>query len=106
MPSIEKTTRGKASPTVSRAVLLPALQATPCRGLNREQSARYIGISPTKFDELVLDKRMPDPRRIDSRKVWDVRELDLFFDALPREDRMAVDGWEDFRIDGDQTPPR
>jgi hypothetical protein len=29
------------------------------RGLRREQAARYIGIGPTKFDQLVDDGRMP-----------------------------------------------
>lgn len=55
------------------------------RGLQREVAARYIGISPTKFDELVADSRMPQPRRIDGRKVWDRVELDDAFEALPHE---------------------
>jgi hypothetical protein len=56
----------------------------------------YIGISAGKFDELVADGRMPAPRRIDSRKVWDVRELDLAFDVLPKEDGAATGtSWDD-----------
>lgn len=55
------------------------------RGLQREVAARYVGISPTKFDELVTDGRMPAPKRIDGRKVWDRRALDDAFDALPTE---------------------
>jgi hypothetical protein len=43
----------------------------------------YIGVSASKFDELVRDGRMPGPKRIDGRKVWDVRALDLAFDSLP-----------------------
>jgi hypothetical protein len=39
----------------------------------------YIGI-------LVSDGRMPGARRIDVRKVWDIRQLDVFFDALPSDD--------------------
>jgi hypothetical protein len=46
----------------------------------------YIGVSVGKFDGLVADGRMPAPVRIDGRKVWDIRSLDLAFDALPRED--------------------
>jgi hypothetical protein len=34
----------------------------------------YLGVSPGKFDELVRDGRMPPPKRIDGRKVWDVRD--------------------------------
>src|SRR5215468_8792122 len=49
--------------------------ALPRRGLNREQAAFYVGISPTKFDELVKDGRMPKPKRIDNRRIWDVRAL-------------------------------
>lgn len=59
-------------------------QITP-RGLQREVAARYVGISATKFDELVNEGRMPQPRRIDGRKVWDRLELDDAFDALPHE---------------------
>ena len=57
----------------------------PRRGLSRVEAAIYLGISPTKFDELVDDGRMPRSHLIDSRKVWDIHELDLFFDALPRD---------------------
>lgn len=55
----------------------------PPRGLSRVDAAEYIGISPTKFDEMVKDGRMPPPKTIDARKVWDVRKLDVAFDALP-----------------------
>jgi hypothetical protein len=52
----------------------------------------YLGISPTKFDELVRDGRMPRPRIIDRRKLWDVYELDMAFDALPHEDSSPIAG--------------
>jgi hypothetical protein len=39
----------------------------------------------TKFDELVADGRMPRPKRIDSRKVWDRIKLDEAFAALDDE---------------------
>jgi predicted DNA-binding transcriptional regulator AlpA len=57
----------------------------PRRGLSRDEAAMYVGISTAKFDEMVADGRMPRPVRIDARKVWDIRSLDLAFDALPRE---------------------
>ena len=43
------------------------------------------------------DGRMPRPRIIDSRKVWDVYELDMAFDELPREDgpSIARSSWDD-----------
>jgi hypothetical protein len=53
------------------------------RGLCRVQAAEYIGVSPTKFDEMIKDGRMPKPKRIDARVVWDRLTLDLAFAALP-----------------------
>lgn len=58
----------------------------PPRGINRVQAAVYVGISPSTFDKLVADGRMPQPKRIDGRKVWDRLELDLAFAALPSAD--------------------
>jgi exosome complex RNA-binding protein Rrp42 (RNase PH superfamily) len=46
----------------------------------------YIGVSAGKFDEMVADGRMPGAVRIDGRKIWDLRAIDLAFDALPRDD--------------------
>lgn len=54
----------------------------PPRGLSREEAARYVGVSATKFDALVKDGRMPPPKRIDGRVVWDRRRLDEKFDEL------------------------
>src|SRR5262245_49875105 len=70
---------------MSRA--LSCVRPVPRRGLSRDEAAMYVGISAGKFDELVADGRMPCPVRIDGRRVWDVRSLDLAFDALPRENQ-------------------
>ena len=56
------------------------------RGLNRVQAAAYLGVSPTLFDEMVQDGRMPQPKIINSRRVWDRRRLDEAFEALPNRD--------------------
>ena len=48
----------------------------PPRGLSREVASCYIGISVTKFDQLVQEGRMPVPKRIDGRKLWDRDALD------------------------------
>jgi predicted DNA-binding transcriptional regulator AlpA len=62
------------------------------RGLNRVKSAAYVGVSPALFDEMVRDGRMPPPKRINSRLVWDRKQLDEAFEALPdRENRSAWD---------------
>ena len=57
----------------------------PPRGLNREASAAYVGLSPSKFDRLVADRRMPRPKRIDGRTVWDRFALDTAFEALSED---------------------
>lgn len=55
------------------------------RGLNREQASAYIGISVGTFDKLVEAGAMPRPRMLESRRVWDIYELDRAFDDLPHE---------------------
>ena len=64
------------------------------RGLPRSDAAEYIGCSTTKFDELVLDGRMPQPRLIDSKRVWDKKEIDAAFDALPK--KAKGNSWDAF----------
>ena len=61
------------------------LYSYPPRGLSREDAARWIGISPSKFDEMRKDGRIGPAKVIDGRKVWDIRELNQAFDALPDE---------------------
>jgi excisionase family DNA binding protein len=81
-----------------RSTALSSVRPIPRRGLSRDEAAMYIGISATKFDELVRDGRMPGPKRIDGRKVWDVRDLDVAFDALPSENPHSQgSSWDDFR---------
>ena len=65
------------------------------RGLNRIQAAGYVGVSPRKFDELVLDGRMPQPIRVDTRVIWDIRKLDEAFSALSPDDTNDFDRLDD-----------
>lgn len=55
------------------------------RGMCREEASRYVGVGITKFDEMVADGRMPKPKRIDGRVVWDRLRLDAAFSDLPEE---------------------
>lgn len=64
------------------------------RGLSRALAAGYVGVSATKFDEMVADGRMPKPKRIDSRKVWDVRALDRAFEELPSDGGCDQNPWD------------
>ena len=71
-------------------VLPPSLAP---RGLSRVQAAAYVGVSPSLFDEMVKDERMPKPMRINSRTVWDRVKLDEAFAALSDSDKGGDDPW-------------
>jgi hypothetical protein len=71
----------------------PDHHSYPPRGLSREDSARWIGISPSKFDEMRKDGRIGPAKLVDGRKVWDIRALDSAFDALPDEHVGDADDW-------------
>jgi predicted DNA-binding transcriptional regulator AlpA len=58
------------------------------RGMNRDEAARYIGVGNTKFDEMVADRRMPRPKRVDGRVIWDRLRLDAAFTDLPEEKKV------------------
>ena len=74
----------------ARRLLLPPT----ARGLHRVEAARYVGVSPARFDELVKVGQMPGPKRIGTRRVWDVRALDLAFDALPGDTPEESNPWD------------
>ena len=78
--------------TKVRSATLPA--GSLPRGLNRVQAAEYIGVSPTKFDQTIVDGRMPKPKRIDGRNVWDRYQLDNAFSALPDDNDRMDEVWE------------
>lgn len=71
-------------------VLPPSL---PPRGLSRVEAAAYLGVSPSLFDEMVKDGRMPKPMRINTRVVWDRIRLDRAFEALPDDGDRDDDPW-------------
>jgi hypothetical protein len=65
-------------------------------GLGELEAAAAIGVSASKFRALVKDGRMPSPRRIDGRTIWDVDELRAAFKAIPHEgERGRTDSWAD-----------
>ena len=66
----------------------------PPRGLCRVAAASYVGISPTKFDELVERGQMPLAKRIDGRKVWDRNAVDQAFDVLPVSGKPQGNPWD------------
>ena len=74
-------------------------EATPFphwpRGLSRVQAAFYIGIGVTLFDEMIVDGRMPGPKQINRRKVWDRHILDNYFDQLPDSICDEINPWDE-----------
>lgn len=71
-----------------RRDILPS--SLPPRGLSRVEAAAYVGVSPSLFDAMVRDRRMPRPKRINARLVWDRLRLDAAFAALPDGDGDAA----------------
>ena len=66
----------------------------PRRGLSKPEAAKYVGVGVTKFEDLVASKRMPSPRMADTKLIWDVRELDDFFDRLPVKGANRRNVWK------------
>jgi hypothetical protein len=73
------------SPSQSRPV--------PRRGLSRTEAAMYLGISPSKFDELRKANRVAPPKVLDGRLIFTVERLDEFLDALPEESQIDSEDW-------------
>jgi len=79
---------------MKRANIVPSLPIV--FGLGEIEAAAAMGISASKFRGLVKDGRMPSPRRIDGRTIWDVDELRAAFKALPHDgENEKVNSWAD-----------
>ena len=89
-----RTTNAHISRRPSTAVVYEIV-SPPRRGLNRIEAAAYIGVSPSKFDEMVRDGRMCSPKRIDARVIWDIRQLDAAFDSLASEVDDTENPWDE-----------
>ena len=82
MPDTRDTGRRSALP-----------QSLPPLGLSREQAAEYIDVGVTLFEVMVLDGRMPRPKLMNTKKVWDRLALDEAFAALPDDGNDPDDVW-------------
>ena len=47
---------------------------------------------------MVRDGRMPKPKPINARKVWDRLRLDQAFEALPDVDGSGVNPWDELYV--------
>jgi hypothetical protein len=88
----------------TRRLTLSNIRPIPRRGLSRTEAAIYVGISPTKFDQLVGDRRMPRAISVDGRKIWDIRQLDIAFDGLAMETEPEDQTWADFETGSSNQP--
>ena len=66
-------------------------------GLARVEAAEYIGVSPSLFDQMVEDGRMPQPKPINSRRVWSRTQIEKAFANLPEAgpDALNDNDWTD-----------
>ena len=65
----------------------------PRRGLSRVEAGAYIGVSPSKFDELRKANRIAPPKVLDGRLIFTTERLDAFLDTLPDENQTDNDDW-------------
>jgi hypothetical protein len=89
------TYNGKTQSMSSKSAkpTLSTNRSVPRRGLSRVEAAMYIGISPSKFDQLREDGRIGPAKLIDARKLFAIEMLDDFFDALPDENHDGGGDW-------------
>jgi predicted DNA-binding transcriptional regulator AlpA len=87
----EAATMNNACPAPGLAP--PKLPRITPRGLSRTEAASYIGVSPSLFDQMLKDGRMPAPKAINGRVVWDRYRLDEAFEALP--DKGDRNPWDE-----------
>lgn len=66
-------------------------------GLPELEAAASVGVSPSKFRELVADGAMPSPRIVGGKLVYDVDELRSSFKNCPHRDgeEAETDTWAD-----------
>jgi hypothetical protein len=72
---------------------LTAIRPMLRRGLSRVEAAAYIGVSPSKFDQLRHSGRLAAPKVLDGRLIFTVERLDEFLDSLPDENQASDDEW-------------
>jgi excisionase family DNA binding protein len=90
-----KTEMAAALERQPHAPVQPRIVVPLKRGLDRTEAAEYVGIGVTKFDQMVRDGRMPAPVHVDGRRVWDIKALDLAFDALTGHVAISTNPWDE-----------
>jgi predicted DNA-binding transcriptional regulator AlpA len=68
------------------------------RGLRRTMAAAYIGVSLSRWDNLVADGRMPKPKRFIGMTIWDRLAVDQAFDLLDGGNARDLAGREELEF--------
>ena len=64
------------------------------RALSRVAASAYVGVSPTRFDQLVAEGSVPRPARLGRRVLWDRLALDRTLDVLFDVTTELRDEWD------------
>ncbi len=80
--------------TNDKVVRAADLRPVPRFALRRVEAAASIGLSPSKFDQLVRDGRMPKPKRVDRAVLWDAEAVRLAWLTLPDEGEGDPNEWD------------
>ena len=69
-------------------------------GLNREEAADAVGVSPNVFDRMVTAGELPKPHRskVSTRLIWHVDEISAAMRALPVDEARADSPYAGVRI--------
>lgn len=65
------------------------------RGLRREHAARYLGVSPSKFDQARKEGKIPAARNFLGVQLYCRLDLDAAFDGLPLVAANDNNEWDD-----------
>jgi len=57
----------------------------PPRGMRVDRAAAYLGISKSKFLQLVDQGRLPKPVRIDGITTWDRLDIDVAYEGMKEQ---------------------
>ena len=74
----------ESRPPARRQPAQPARAWVP-RGMRRGDASAYVGMSASKFAEMVAAGKMPPPMRVGAMAIWDRVALDDAFTALAAE---------------------
>jgi predicted DNA-binding transcriptional regulator AlpA len=66
------------------------------RGMRRPVAAAYIGVSESKFQQMVDDGLMPKSFKVGGVTLWDSRKIDQAFDELSNHEEES--GWDDLHV--------